>query len=419
MIKKIKSFYNKENTNYSTGYVDPFEFHQTFYQMLVNFKVADLKNKNPPSYFNQNMILFLTALVASIFCFISFYHGLETSDLSRITEAGTYTIVMSYKLLILSCTRRNLPQYHNFLRALKKDFKYICSVGEKYRVKYFENQLNTWKICVVLCIFNGGIGIAMNIFAYLKLFYFLATHDADTEESRPLLFPFWFPNVDLNKSPIYEVTFMFGNVAAMLYTYNFTFMLQTQIVWIRQIISKADVITWNLQDLLVDVYPTTKKEESEYFSKLIENRMRNIITHHQSMYSLLEDYSIVYKKLLMFEQTIYSPVICLSAYCIAEKLDNGEFQAILLLLCFTTIVVYFIPSLLCTYLAIKVNSVCDACWGIPFWNAGPVIRPYMVLMMQRSLRPLPIQSPGFKDISVETFSQKLTSAYSLFNMLRA
>uniref|UniRef100_A0A1V1WBU0 Olfactory receptor 42 n=1 Tax=Mythimna separata TaxID=271217 RepID=A0A1V1WBU0_MYTSE len=147
--------------------------------------------------------------------------------------------------------------------------------------------------------------------------------------------------------------------------------------------------------------------------------MRDIINHHQSMYSLLEDYAIVYKKLLMFEQTISSPLVCLSAYCIADRLDNGEFQGILLLLCLTTIVVYLIPSLLCTYLAIKVNSVCDACWGTPFWNAGPVIRPYMVLIMQRSLRPLPLQAPGFKNISIETFSEKMTSAYSLFNMLRA
>ncbi|KAJ8733195.1 hypothetical protein PYW08_001493 [Mythimna loreyi] len=419
MLEKLKSFYNKDNLDYSTGYVDPFEFHQTFYQILVAFKVADLRKKNPPSYFNHNMILFLTALLATILSAISVYHGLETADLQLITEAGTYTLIMGYKLLVLSCTRRNLPQYHNFLRALKKDFQYICSVGEKYRTQYFENQLKTWKICVFICTFNGTIGISMNIFAYISLFYYLATHDADTEQSRPLLFPFWLSNVDISKSPVYEVLFMFANVSALLYTYNYTFLLQTQIVWIRQITSKVDVVIWNLQDLLVDIYPTTNKVQSEYFSKLIKNRMRDIIIHHQSMYSLLEDFAIVYKKLLMYEQAICGPVICLTAYCVAEKLDSGEFQAILLILCLTTIVVHFIPNLMCTYLTIKVHSVCEACWSIPFWNAGPVIRPYMVFMMQRSLRPLPLQATGFRDISVETFSNKMTSAYSLFNMLRA
>ncbi|KAJ8733196.1 hypothetical protein PYW08_001494 [Mythimna loreyi] len=419
MFDKFKHFYNKDNLNYSTGYVDPFEFHQTFYQVLVNFKVADLKNNNPPSYVNQNMFLFLNSLMATIIISIACYHGLVTADLPLITEAGTYTIVLIYKMIILNCTRKNLPQYHNFLRAMKKDFQYICSVGEKYRAQYFENQLKTWKICIVICIFNVGIGILMNIFAFLSLFYFQVTHVEDTEQNRPLLFPFWLPNVDLSKSPFYEVFFMFGNVTVVLYTYNFTFLHQTQIVWIRQIISKVDVIIWNLQDLLVDIYPTTNKEQSEYFSKLIENRMRDIIIHHHAMYSLLEDYAIVYKKLLIFEQTVSSPVICLSAYCVAENFGKGEFQGILLLLCFTSIVVYFVPSLMCTYLSLKIKSVCEACWSIPFWNAGPVIRPYMILIMQRSLRPLPLQAPGFKEISVETFSQKMTSAYSLFNMLRA
>ncbi|KAJ8733197.1 hypothetical protein PYW08_001495 [Mythimna loreyi] len=419
MLKKLKSFYNKDNSDYSTGYVDPFEFHQTFYQTLVYFKLADLKNHNPPSYFNQNTFLFLYALFTTILSSISCYHGLVTADLPLITEAGTYSIVLSYKMLILSCTRTNIPQYHNLLRALKKDFQYICTVGEKFRAPYFENQLKTWKICISICLFTICVAVTMNLFAYLSLFYFLATHDADTEGSRPLLFPFWLPDVDFSKSPIYELAFMFANIAVLLYTYNYLFMLQTQIVWIRQITSKADIIIWNLQDLLVDIHPTTNKEQSEYFSKLIENRMRDIIIHHQSMYSLLDDYALVYKKLLTFEQIICGPVVTLTAYCIAEKMDKGEFQAILLLLCIATIVLYFTPSMLCTYLSIKLQSVCDACWDMPFWNAGPVIRPYMVLMMQRSLRPLPLHTPGFQDISVETFSQKMTSAYSLFNMLRA
>lgn len=49
MMKKIKSFYNKDHTDFSKGYVDPFEFHQTFYKVMVAFKVADLDSKKPPS----------------------------------------------------------------------------------------------------------------------------------------------------------------------------------------------------------------------------------------------------------------------------------------------------------------------------------------------------------------------------------
>ncbi|KAJ8727666.1 hypothetical protein PYW07_001785 [Mythimna separata] len=418
MIKKFKSFYNKDNIDYSTGYVDPFKYHQVFYQVLVAFKVADLDSKKVPSYFNQNAVLFLTGLGGALITFISFCHGLQTFDLPLITEAGTYTIVLGYELLILSCTRKNIPQYHNFLRALKEDFEYICTTGEKYRAPYFENQLQTWKICIFACVFTFSTGIGMVIFAFLSLFYFLATYDAEVGGTRPLLFPFWFPNIDFGKFPAYEMAFMYANICCIFYAYNYTFMIQTQIVWIRQITSKVDVMVWSLQDLLVDIYPARTQEESLYYSYLIKSRMREIVIQHQSMYSLLEDYATVYKKLLLYEQTFSGRVICLTAYCIVEKFDEGEFQAILAMLCVATIVLHFIPSLLCTFLADKVSSVCDACWNIPFWNAGPVIRPYMVVIMQRSLRPLPLQAIGFDNISIETFSKNMTNAYTLFNMLR-
>lgn len=53
----------------------------------------------------------------------------------------------------------------------------------------------------------------------------------------------------------------------------------------------------------------------------------------------------------------------------------------------------------------KVQSVRDACWNTPFWNApGKVVCPYYTIIMQRSLRPLPIQAPGFEDVSLKTFS---------------
>uniref|UniRef100_A0AAU6NDJ5 Odorant receptor n=1 Tax=Mythimna loreyi TaxID=667449 RepID=A0AAU6NDJ5_9NEOP len=418
MMKKIKSFYNKDHTDFSTGYVDPFEYHHTFYRILVAFKVADLDSKKAPSYFNQNAILFITGLGAALITFISFCHGLETFDLLLITEAGSYTIVLGYELLILSCTRKNFKQYHNFLRVLKEDFEFICTAGEKYREPYFENQLKTWKLSIFACVFTFGIAVGMIVFAFVSLFYFLATHDADVGESRPLLFPFWFPDIDFGQSPAYEMAFMYANLCVIFYAYNYTFMIQTQIVWIRQITSKVDIVVWSLQDLLVDIHPARTREESSHFSYLIKLRMREIVIHHQSMYSLLEDYATVYKKLLLYEQTFCSRVICLTAYCIAEKLEEGEFQAILALLCVATIVLHFIPCLLCTFLASKVCSVCDACWNIPFWNADPVIRPYMVLIMQRSLRPLPLQAIGFDNISIETFSKNMTNAYSFFNMLR-
>lgn len=95
-------------------------------------------------------------------------------------------------------------------------------------------------------------------------------------------------------------------------------MIQSQVLWIRQITCKADVITWNLQDLLIDVLPATSKEEKEYYAALIKHRMKEIIEMHHSMIGLTEDYAAVYKKCLLYEQMLASPIICMTAYCFAE-----------------------------------------------------------------------------------------------------
>lgn len=62
-------------------------------------------------------------------------HAAITVDIPVITEGLVYSIVLVYKLLILSCTQLNKPNYHCFLRILRDDFRYVCSdqEGKKYR----------------------------------------------------------------------------------------------------------------------------------------------------------------------------------------------------------------------------------------------------------------------------------------------
>ncbi|KAI8424284.1 hypothetical protein MSG28_002834 [Choristoneura fumiferana] len=292
-------------------------------------------------------------------------HGATTLDIPVITEGLVYSIVLIYKLLILSCTQLNKPQYHCFLHILREDFRYVCSTseGRKYRHRFFKNQLMTWKASLWVMIFTMLIAGGMIVFSIIALLQYLMTR-----------------------------------------TPGDGIMIQTQVVWVNHIATKADLVIWAIQDLLRDVESAMTDEARAHNANLIKYRMKAIVSQHLAMYTLLEAYAGVYKKLLMYEQKLCGPVVCLTAYCTAEKLDEGEFNAIPLLLGIATATLVFIPSYLCTFLAIKVKSICDACWDTAFWNVGPEIRPYFVLIMQRSLRPLPLQAPGFEEISIQTFS---------------
>ncbi|CAH2105695.1 unnamed protein product [Euphydryas editha] len=424
-----KEVTDEEYEEFATGIIDPQIFHARFFVLLKCFQVLD--GPIPKWTHMTKIFMALCAIIAQILLSLSIYHGINNFDISFITEAGTYFFVMSYKLLILSCTKFNIANYHSLQRSMKEDFLYVCNKGGKYRKSFFYNQIQTRKICKLAMIFTGGIAVCMVAFAVFALIFYLATNSAG-EGKRPLLFPFWAFDTDFGLTPTYEIAFTFSNTCVIAYAFNYIFMIVTQIIWIREIVAKADIIILCIQDLMDGIHPTNDKKEKDYFGILIKTRMKEIIKHHHSMntqvlfihlnrYSfcnLIEHYAGVYKKLLLFEQKICAPVVCLSAYSATEKFETGEFNAILIILCIGAVTLIFVPSYLCTLLSVKISSICYACWDIPFWNASPMIRPYLVLIMQRSLMPLPLTAPGFEEVSVQTFSNKMASAYSFFNMLR-
>ncbi|XP_061377595.1 uncharacterized protein LOC116767000 [Danaus plexippus] len=409
----LKLYETKENQSVKNATAR--EFHKAFFIILKIFQVLD--EPIPKWTYFVKIIMIFCALIATGILSLAIYHGIEIFDLPFITEAGVYFLIMSYKLLILSCTRLNVINYYALHSIMEEDFKYIYGKGSKYRTKFLRNQILTKKIFKLAIVFTGAIGSGMLIFAVCSLAFHSITNNSG-DRKRPLLFPFWIFEIDFGLTPTYEIAFMFSNICICAYVLNYVFMIGTQIMWIREIALKADIVIWSIEDLMEGITHTRDTQMEMYFANLLKLRMKDIIQQHYSMISLLEHYAQVYKKLLLFEQKISAPVVCLSAYAATEKWDAGEFNAILILLCVGAITLIFIPCYLCTFLCVKINSICYACWNIPFWNAGPVIRPYLLLIMQRSLQPLPIKSPGFEEVSLQTFSNKMASAYSFFNMLR-
>lgn len=62
-------------------------------------------------------------------------------------------------------------------------------------------------------------------------------------------------------------------------------MIQTQVVWVHQIATKADLVIWAIQDLLQDIEPATSDEARARNARMIKYRMRAIVSQHLSMYT--------------------------------------------------------------------------------------------------------------------------------------
>ncbi|XP_060801794.1 uncharacterized protein LOC106134625 [Amyelois transitella] len=417
MWNNIKAYYDKEGFDYSNGFGKPTDFHTTFYFILRCFQVID-EPYPKYSYFTKTYTM-VCGIGVFTDAYLSLYHGIAMMDVFLITEAGTYAILLSYKAMIMASTWINKKNFFHLLHAMREDFQYINTKDIRYKKLFFEIHQNTWRASLWCCFFMFALCTGLVGFACISLIWYYATHTPGDGRVRELVFPFWAPGIDYTATPAFELAFVFANLGVAAYSFHYLFILQTDIVWIRQIASKAEMIILNIKDLLEGIKPAETKEEEERYSAMIKFRMREIISQSQSMYLLIDHYAAVYKKMLMFEQFFASPTICMLAYCAAEKLDQGEIQAIMMLLCVGASITLYIPCYLCTFLRSKISAVSDACWEIPFWNGpGRTIRPYLILIMQRCLRPLPFQAPGFQEVSIKTFSSKMTSAYSLFNMLR-
>lgn len=60
-------------------------------------------------------------------------------------------------------------------------------------------------------------------------------------------------------------------------------MFGTQLVWIRYIFCKADIVIWHLKDVMDGIQPTCIKTEREAFDSLIRQRMKEVMQHCNKM----------------------------------------------------------------------------------------------------------------------------------------
>lgn len=68
------------------------------------------------------------------------YHGIVTMDIIYIAEGGTYFIVYSYMLLILTTQKlkSNRLNYYRLQRVLKEDFEYVSTAKPSHRYNFYQ-----------------------------------------------------------------------------------------------------------------------------------------------------------------------------------------------------------------------------------------------------------------------------------------
>lgn len=91
-----------------------------------------------------------------------------------------------------------------------------------FRERFYKNQMDTWKMYLqaVVFIWVGCTGLCISL--CLLLVYHLATHESGDGSVRPLLFSIWFFDLEMTKTPYYEIAFLFTNINIFTIAYVYS-----------------------------------------------------------------------------------------------------------------------------------------------------------------------------------------------------
>ncbi|XP_047022350.1 odorant receptor 85b-like isoform X2 [Helicoverpa zea] len=235
----------------------------------------------------------------------------------------------------------------------------------------------------------------------------------------------WLPNDDPYRTPNYEIflviesTLIFCFVQTFcVYIYTLLHILLHYYTIMNMIIIDFSVIFEGL-DESVALLPRHDQRRRE--TQLILNaRIAKIVRWHLSVFKAVSTVSSVYGPPLVYQVSFSSLAICLIAYQIAEKLDNGKVDILFCLLGIAACLQLWIPCHLGTMIRNKAFEVGDAGWTCG-WHETPLglmIRNDILIIILRAQKPVTIKFTGLPSVQLETFSSTMSSAYSYFNMLR-
>ncbi|XP_063377207.1 odorant receptor 4-like [Cydia fagiglandana] len=367
----------------------------------------------------------LITLVAVAFQIFFIWHGISINDYGFATECFCYFFILGSVGIVYSSVLLNRLKVFKLLHNMNKDFLFICKLKAEYRDTFLTGQLLIWRLCwswIGFIIFVSALYVS-NTMLYLLYQSTLATQDEHM--IRPLIFPMWLPEDDPYRTPNYEIFLSLEVV--LIYVVVLTFGLYVYILFhlLLHYYNLMDVILIALEELfdgLDESVVALPREDPRRVA--VQNelniRMAQIVRWHLSVFDSVNDISSVYGPTLVYQVMFSSIVICLMAYQVAEQLSEGKIDYLFGVLGIGACLQLWIPCYIGTLLRNKGFFVGDRCFYCG-WHETPLsrlLRPDLIIFIQRTQRPVAIKFTGLPHLQLETFSSIMSNAYSLFNMLR-
>ncbi|KAL0852346.1 hypothetical protein ABMA28_000549 [Loxostege sticticalis] len=424
IFKGFKRFFFKENFEFSRPDVDLDNFHPQLRRLIIPLGIF-FNNQDSFIRFLNPVLNSTMVLIAVVMEVIFVTHGIKTVDYSFSTECFCYLVMLLYVPVLYFSVLVNKDSMLEILDQMEGDFKFICNLDDKHRDHFLKRQLLIWQFCLIWMATISTVACLIGLRTLIPLTYqtLISTHDEHT--IRPLLFPVWLPEDDPYRTPNYEIFLFFQMYFLWMFVQSFGVNVYIQFHMLIHNYTILELVIIDFEMIFEDldknvVYLSRYHPRRVLTQRIFNKRIQRIVAWHDSVFTSFDNLSSIQGPVICY-QVLFSPIaVCLMMFQIADKLEGGKIDIYFAVLLSVSTFQLWMPCYLGSLLRNKGFNVGVACWNSG-WNTTPLarmIRNDISIVMSRAQQPLSMKFFCLPDLTLETFSSIMSSAYSYFNMIR-
>ncbi|GAB0092958.1 hypothetical protein DMENIID0001_080100 [Sergentomyia squamirostris] len=164
---------------------------------------------------------------------------------------------------------------------------------------------------------------------------------------------------------------------------------------------------------------TSKDEWSVEDTENINNELKEIITRHNQLIDFSHRLEEIINIIMLAQYLASTFMFCVVGFQLSILQENPNDLWILGTYCFFLCFQLYMFSWFGSYLTTSSFEVGMAAYDCGWLNAPPELQKHIILIIQRSQRPLGVTASKFYYISIESFAKALSSAISYFTLLHS
>ncbi|XP_059056635.1 odorant receptor 82a-like [Achroia grisella] len=424
LILNIKNILLKENYHLISNNINLRDFHPQLYIFLAATGIFT-NNRNSLLRFIWPFVCISIVIIGLVLQGICVVHGVIVKDYTVATECFFYFLLLGVIIAVYGGILSNREKIFKLLDDMDNDFLLIHTMEPKYRDYFLKGQLMIRKLCYAWYIYTSIIAVMNFLLMMGTLLVQSLANTPDSHTNRPLMFPIWLPEDDPYRTPNYEIFAFIETCYLAIVIQSFCGYISVLLHILLHYYYVLDIIIKDFEVLFDGLDETVTHLSPQHPLRMevqhtLNVRMKRIVQRHNLVFKSVKTVSSVFGPPLVY-QVLFSAIgLCLLAFQVADKLEKGQIDIIFIMLFVGCCIQLWIPCYMGTLIRDKGYAVGDACWNSGWHKSrlGVLIRSDMVLVIQRSQRPVTIKFIGLPQLQLETFSSIATTAYSYFNMLR-